>query len=76
MISSHLFTLRIWEEKDEDGSTRWRGKIRHIPSGEIHHFIGWAGLVPLLLDILRHHSEVSTHLYFYPSTDPDELPDG
>lgn len=75
MASSHLFTLRIWEEKDEDGTTRWRGKIHHISSEEVHYFIGWAGLVPLLLDILRRHSK-SPPLYFFPSLDTEEPPSG
>jgi len=50
---SHLFTLRLWPEVDEEGNTRWRGKLRHIPSDTVHHFRGWASLVPLLLSILR-----------------------
>lgn len=53
--ASQLFTLRVWLETDEDGSIRWRGKLRHVPSGEIRHFRGWAALIPLLLDMLRRH---------------------
>ena len=51
--TSHLFTLRVWPEVDEAGETRWRGKLRHIASGEIRHFRGWAALIPLILDMLR-----------------------
>lgn len=54
--ASHLFTLRIWLETDEEGTPRWRGKLYHVPSGEIRHFRGWAALIPLLLDVLRRHA--------------------
>ena len=55
--SSHLFTLRVWQETDEDGDARWRGKLRHIPSDTTYHFRDWAALVPLLLSVLRQHSQ-------------------
>lgn len=54
--SSHLFTLRVWPETDEDGTERWRGKLRHIPSDTTHYFRDWAALVPLLLSVLRQQS--------------------
>ena len=50
---SHLFTVRVWMETAEEGHTEWRGKLSHIPSGEIRHFRGWTALIPLMLDILR-----------------------
>jgi hypothetical protein len=53
---SQLFTVRVWQAEDADGRTEWRGKLRHIPSGEIRHFRGWAALIPLMLDLLRRHS--------------------
>lgn len=53
MPSSQLFTLRVWPELDEEGRLRWRGKLRHIPSGKVHYFRDWASLVPLLLSTLR-----------------------
>ena len=52
--SSHLFTLRVWSEVEEDGVPRWRGKLCHVSSGNVRHFRGWAALLPLLLDALRH----------------------
>lgn len=52
---SQLFTVRVWQAEDADGRTEWRGKLRHIPSGEIRHFRGWAALIPLMLDLLRRH---------------------
>lgn len=51
--SSHLFTLRVWQETDDDGRIRWRGKLCHVASGEVHYFRGWSALVPLLLNMLR-----------------------
>lgn len=49
---SQLFTVRVWQEKVDD-QIHWRGKLRHVPSGEIRHFRGWAALIPLMLDMLR-----------------------
>jgi hypothetical protein len=65
--NSHLFTLRVWSEIDEDGAIRWRGKLCHVPSGNIRHFRGWSALVPLLLDTLRR--------YPNETSDPDPAQD-
>lgn len=61
-IDSHLFTIRVWLEDETDGQTQCRGKLCHVPSGEIRHFRGWDSLLPLMLDILRR----------YPNPQPDE----
>ncbi len=53
---SHLFTVRVWLEKDENGRNEWRGKLRHIPSDEVRHFRGWTALIPLMLDMLRRYN--------------------
>jgi hypothetical protein len=53
---SQLFTIRVWQEQVDD-QIQWRGKLRHVPSGEIRHFRGWAALIPLMLDMLRRHSD-------------------
>ena len=66
--SSHLFTLRIWSEVETDGILRWRGKLCHVPSGEVRHFLGWAALVPLLLEIIRHQPGANVDLYFDSTT--------
>lgn len=55
-VDSQLFTVRIWQEVDADGHIEWRGKLRHVPSGEIRHFRGWATLIPLMFALLRHHA--------------------
>ncbi len=54
---SQLFTIRVWLAAEADGQTQWRGKLCHIPSGEIRYFNGWAALIPLMLDMLRRHNE-------------------
>ena len=53
---SQLFTIRVWQENVDD-QMQWRGKLRHVPSGEIRHFRGWAALIPLMLDMLRRHPD-------------------
>jgi hypothetical protein len=53
---SQLFTLRVWLEPDGDCRGQWRGKLRHVPSGEVRHFLGWPALIPLLLDMLNRHA--------------------
>lgn len=62
--SSYFFTLRIWSEVETDGLLRWRGKLCYVPSGEVRYFLGWAALVPLLLEIIRHQPDTNVDLYF------------
>jgi hypothetical protein len=49
---SHLFTLRVWVEELGDGEREWRGKVQHIPSGEVCHFREWSRLLAFLLEVL------------------------
>jgi len=49
---SHLFTLRLWAEEDEQGGTLWRGKLCHVMSDQTRHFRDWPALIPLLLSML------------------------
>ena len=56
-LQSQLFTIRVWQETEADGQPQWRGKLHHIPSGQIRHFRSWAALIPLMLDMLRRHNE-------------------
>lgn len=51
--NSHLFTIRVWIEDDADNQMQCRGKLKHIPSGEIRYFRGWTSLIPLMLNLLR-----------------------
>ena len=50
---SHLFTLRLWSQEDEDGRIQWRGQIHHINNDDMRYFQDWAALIPLLLAMLR-----------------------
>ncbi|MCB8984128.1 MAG: hypothetical protein H6659_09900 [Ardenticatenaceae bacterium] len=70
--TSHLFTLRVWPEEDEEGTVRWRGKLRHVTSGDVRHFRGWAALIPLLLDMLRRHPDPVD--FAHPDAPADPLP--
>ena len=42
--NSQLFTLRVWQEALGDGRFETRGTLKHILSGETHHFCGWPAL--------------------------------
>ncbi|MAT99811.1 MAG: hypothetical protein CL608_21940 [Anaerolineaceae bacterium] len=57
---SQLFTIRVWLETDAGNQRQWRGKLRHVPSGEIRHFRGWAALIPLILDMLNRYTTTKT----------------
>jgi hypothetical protein len=45
---THLFTIRVWAEKLEDGIHEWRGKVQIVSKEEGHYFRGWPALVDLL----------------------------
>ena len=45
---SQLFTLRVWMEEVGDGRFEMRGTIRHVLSGETHHFRDMAMLQQLI----------------------------
>jgi len=60
-VESQLFTIRVWLETDADNQRQWRGKLRHVPSGEIRHFRGWAALIPLILDMLNRYATPNGH---------------
>jgi hypothetical protein len=50
--SSHLFTVRVWQEEVRNGQIEWRGKVQLVTSGEVRYFREWAALIPLLLAML------------------------
>lgn len=43
--TTHLFTIRIWQEEVEDGTYEWRGSIRSGIDGQVQYFVG---LLPAL----------------------------
>jgi hypothetical protein len=45
---SQLFTLSLWREDLGGGVSEWRGKIRHVPSGETRYFRDWPTLIAFL----------------------------
>ena len=45
---THLFTIRVWAEKLEDGVHEWRGKVQNVSEEEGHYFQGWEALLELL----------------------------
>ncbi len=48
---SHLFQVRIWQEKHTSGRVEWRGQVKHVLSGEVRYFRGLPALVKLLDEI-------------------------
>ena len=50
--SSHLFTVRVWEEEIGTHRTEWRGKVQLFTNGEVRYFRQWTRLLPLLLAML------------------------
>ena len=45
---SQLFTLSLWQEDLGEGVSEWRGKVRHVPSGETRYFRDWPTLIAFL----------------------------
>ncbi len=45
---SQMFTLRVWMEDVGNGRTEYRGTLKHILSGETHHFRNWLTLTQLI----------------------------
>ena len=50
--TSHLFTLRLWEEALGEGKVEWRGRVQAVSSGETAFFRDWPGLVASLTRLL------------------------
>ncbi len=48
---SELFTVRLWRERLDD-HWEWRGKVQHIPTGEVRYFRDWAVLIVVLQEML------------------------
>lgn len=49
---SHLYTVRLWLETLDDGSTEWRGKVQHVLTGERYYFRDWATMISHLLSMV------------------------
>ncbi|MBV7340020.1 hypothetical protein KFU94_69800 [Chloroflexi bacterium TSY] len=46
---SHLFTIRLWTEKTDDGRVEYRGRVQHVLSGEMRFFRTWDSLTTFLV---------------------------
>lgn len=53
----HLFTLHIWAEAVGEKRVEWRGKLKYIPSGEVHYFREWDRLIEQLKGFLEQDPE-------------------
>ena len=42
---SQLFTLRVWVEEVENGRFEFRSTLKHVLTGETHHFRDWSMLI-------------------------------
>ena len=48
----HLFTLRLWAEKEREGQTEWRVQLQNVATGESRYFRDWPTLIHLLVAML------------------------
>jgi hypothetical protein len=51
-LHTHLFTLRLWCEELGQGQIEWRGRIKHLGSGEVRYFRDPRTLYAALLRML------------------------
>ncbi|CAG0931306.1 hypothetical protein TFLX_02085 [Thermoflexales bacterium] len=49
---SHLFTVRVWIQKRQDGEPEWHGKVQHVASGDARYFRDWATLLTYIQQML------------------------
>jgi len=54
---THLFVIRVWAQDIENGRSEWRGRVQHIPSGEVHYFREWADMVSIVQHLLPDNGE-------------------
>ncbi|MCA9955848.1 MAG: hypothetical protein H6657_24370 [Ardenticatenaceae bacterium] len=52
-VHSHMFTLRVWVEDVGNGRFEYRGTLKHVLTGETHHFRGWPPLIRQLEDVFK-----------------------
>lgn len=46
--SVRQFILRLWPEDLGHGRVEWRGKLQHVPRGDVYYFRTWDQLVQCL----------------------------
>ena len=42
---SQMFTLRVWTEEVGNGRIEIRGILKHVLTGETHHFRDWQTMI-------------------------------
>ena len=57
-IRSHLFTVQVHREKQDNGQHEWCGKVQHVHSGEAFYFSEWTTLVAAVVNKL---TEAESH---------------
>jgi hypothetical protein len=45
---THLFRLRLWQERIGDDAFEWRGQVTRVDTGDVRAFRTWAQLVDAL----------------------------
>jgi len=60
--NSHLFTVRVWQEAVSHTEAEWRGRLQHVPSGQVYYFRSWNGLIAHLLELLPGGDHAPTRL--------------
>ena len=52
--TTHLFTIRIWQEEVDQGTFEWRGSIRAGIQSQVRHFVGLGTLADIsLADVMK-----------------------
>ena len=60
--NTHLFTVRVWQEAVSHTEAEWRGRLQHVPSGQVYYFRNWSALIRHLLSILPAESYTTSQL--------------
>ena len=50
--------VRVWLEDLGNGKAEWRGKVKHVLSGEVRYFREWSNLMTILQEMLAGPEEV------------------
>jgi hypothetical protein len=70
--ASQLFTIRVWQEAADSTEPEWRGRLQHVPSGEVLYFRSWDMLVRHIVSMLPGREGATLHF----AADPDLVKEG
>jgi hypothetical protein len=65
--ASQLFTIRVWQETADSAKPEWRGRLQHVPSGEVLYFRNWDTLINHIVSMLPGGEGATLHF----ATDPE-----